>query len=114
MYDALPLPWDVASEVPQFPKLSFVRHEYDRDGILTNGKSFFFAPEGGQRETLEEIEEGLGTASMVTRWREKNKELVWPEKDCVRVLMGDLREALGARKWIERGSGTVVLLFKRV
>jgi len=47
LYDNLPLPWDVSPPVPEFSKSGFVKHDYDRDGILTNGKTFF---SGGECE----------------------------------------------------------------
>lgn len=37
----------------------------------------------------------MDTASMVTRWRDAHPELVGPEGDCVYVLVGKLKAALG-------------------
>ncbi|PYH93994.1 hypothetical protein BO71DRAFT_450354 [Aspergillus ellipticus CBS 707.79] len=117
MYDALPLPWTVSPAVPKFPEADFVRHEWDRDGVLTDGKEFF---SGGGETTVDGLERGLGTASMVTRWREANPWLVGTERDCVRVVMGRVREAIGGagvggdgEVKLRTGMGTVVLLFKR-
>jgi len=87
-----------------------VKHEYDREGVLSNGKSFFG---GGEVETLDRIGKGLGTASMMTRWRAANPELVGTGKDLMKVFVTELREALGGQDWIERGSGTAILLFKK-
>ncbi|PWY78018.1 S-adenosyl-L-methionine-dependent methyltransferase, partial [Aspergillus sclerotioniger CBS 115572] len=112
MYDNLPLPWDVEPAVSAFPQTDFVRHEWDRDGVLTNGEDFFF--DGGE-DTVQELEKGFDTASMVTRWREDNPHLVGTEEDCVRVAMREVREASGlkADEKLRTGSSTVLLFFKR-
>lgn len=110
MYDDLPLPWTIVNPVKAFPESSFVKHTYDRDGILSNGVSFFG---GGAVSTLDEIEKGLGTASMVTRWREAHPDLVGTDKDVVKTFVNELRELLPADQGILRGSGTAILLFKK-
>ncbi|PWY77003.1 hypothetical protein BO70DRAFT_388390 [Aspergillus heteromorphus CBS 117.55] len=120
MYDDLPLPWTVSPAVPEFPESEFVRREWDRDGVLTDGKDFFG---GGSEMTIEELERGFATASMVTRWREANPGLVGTEGDCVAVAVrgvrGAILEAQGEGEgweWdgrLRTGMGTVVLLFKR-
>jgi hypothetical protein len=110
MYDNLPLPWDVVPPITAFPQSGFVRHEWDRDGILSNGNTFFGQSEEG---SLDELERGLSTSSMVTRWRNANPELAATEKDCVRETMKELREALNGQETFIQGSGTVILLFKK-
>jgi hypothetical protein len=93
--------------------------EWDRDGILSDGKEFF----GGESKkiTLAELAKSLDTASMVTRWREAHPELVGADNDCVRETMDEVRRALGESGEIGNedvsikvGSGTVLLLFKRI
>ncbi|KAF5862067.1 hypothetical protein ETB97_012214 [Aspergillus alliaceus] len=64
----LPLPWSVDPAVTAFPASDFVRVESERDGIPSDGKIFFI----GKDTTVDELEQRLGTASMVTRWREAN------------------------------------------
>jgi trans-aconitate 3-methyltransferase len=111
MYDALPLPWTVVPPVPEFPESGFVRREWDRDGVLTDGKDFLG---GGQQQTLDELERSLGTASMVTRWRDAYPELAYTERDCVRQTMAKIRQLLGEEaKTLRTGSGTALLMFKR-
>lgn len=56
-----------------FPKSKYVKREWDREGVLSNGKTFFG---GGEERSLGEVGKGLSTASMVTRWREGNPDLV--------------------------------------
>ncbi|KAB8231619.1 class I SAM-dependent methyltransferase [Aspergillus alliaceus] len=68
LYDDLPLPWSVDPAVTAFPGSDFVRVESERDGIPSDGESFFI----GKDTTVDELEQNLGTASMVTRWREAN------------------------------------------
>ncbi len=95
MYDDLPLPWNVSPPVVGFPKSKYVKREWDREGVLSNEETFF----GGDEErTLEEVEKGLSTASMVTRWREGNPDLVGTDKDVVTAFVKEIREALGGQK----------------
>ena len=110
MYDNLLLPWNVNPPVKDFPRSDYVKHDYDREGVLSNGLDFFG---GGSFTTLDEEIKGLSTASMVTRWRAANPELVRTNKDVVKVLLQALREVLGGQDWILRGSGTAILLFKK-
>ncbi|TVY41651.1 putative methyltransferase [Lachnellula occidentalis] len=110
MYDNLPLPWTVSPPVPSFSKSDYVKQDYDRDGILSNGKTFF---SGGKVMKLAEVEQGLATASMVTRWREAHPDLVGTEQDCVKVFVKDLREALGGEDEVLSGGATTILLFKK-
>ncbi|KUJ22537.1 S-adenosyl-L-methionine-dependent methyltransferase [Mollisia scopiformis] len=110
MYDDLPRPWTVSPPVKDFPESKYIKHDWDRDGKLSDGKDFFG---GGEKSTLKEIEAGMGTASMVTRWRAANPELVGTDKDVVKVFIKDLKEALGGQDWVERGSGTTIMLFKK-
>ena len=110
MYDDLPLPWDVSPPVPAFSQAGFVKHEYDREGVLSNGVSFF---NGSDILRLADLEKGFGTASMVTRWRAANPELVGTDKDVIAVFARRFKETLGEQDWVENGSGTAILLFKK-
>jgi hypothetical protein len=110
MYDNLLLPWNVSPPVTAFPELKFVKHEYDRGGVLSNGESFFG---GGRLATLDQVEKGLATSSMVTQWRAAHPDLVGTDRDVVTVFVKDLREALGSTEEVLQGSGTVILLFKK-
>ncbi|TVY51564.1 putative methyltransferase [Lachnellula cervina] len=116
IYDSLLLPWNITPPIEPFPASSYIRYEWDRDGILTNGEDFF----GGSKEvTLGELEKSLSTASMVTRWRQAHPDLVGTEMDCVRSTMIDIGLAMGVDKSsipatkIRTGHATVLLLFKR-
>lgn len=112
MYDDLPRPWTVSPAVTAFPESEYIKHDWDREGKLSNGKTFF----GGARpkETLEKIEGGMATASMITRWRAAHPDLVGTDKDIVKTFIRELREAMGGQTWVERGSGTTIMLFKKV
>ena len=110
MYDNLPLPWEMKPAIAAFPQEQFIRYEWDRDGVLTDGMDFL----GGREEiSLERLEKGMATASMVTRWRAANPELVGTENDVVRRLVKDLRVALGGQESFVGGSSTALLLFKK-
>ena len=110
MYDNLPLPWHLVHPVTAFARSDFVRHEWDRDGILGDSNEFF-----GQSTkcSLDDLERILSTSSMVTRWRNANSALAGTEKDCVRETMKQLREALHGQETFVQGVGTVILLFKK-
>jgi hypothetical protein len=95
-----------------------VRREWDRDGILSNGEDFFL---GANETTLERLGNSLGTASMVTRWREAHPELVGTDQDCVKSTMDEIARVLGEDESVDlkslkirTGSAVVLLLFKRV
>ncbi|KAG9237590.1 S-adenosyl-L-methionine-dependent methyltransferase [Amylocarpus encephaloides] len=109
-YENLPLPWQASPPVLSLPEANFVKHDFDRGGVLSNGKTFFG---GSRRLTLEQIEKAIGTASPVTRWREANPDLAGTEKDCVKTLVADLREALNGKEELIEGPATTILLFKR-
>jgi trans-aconitate 3-methyltransferase len=117
MYDNLILPWDIENTLASaFPESDFVRQEWDRDGILSNGKEFFLDGEdGSESETpLDSLEASLGTASMVTRWREAHPDLAGTEKDCVKEMTAEIRKAIGEdNPKFKVHSSAVLLLFKR-
>lgn len=110
MYDDLPLPWNVSPPVMDFPQSKYVKHAYDREGVLSSGVDFF---NGGTVTSLDKLEKGLSTASMVTRWRAANPELAGTDKDAVKVFVREVREALGGQDWLLTGSGTAILLIKK-
>ncbi|KAJ5802391.1 S-adenosyl-L-methionine-dependent methyltransferase [Penicillium pulvis] len=115
-YDNLPLPWTIGDDIVEkaFPKAAFVRMEWDRDGVLTDGKNFF---NGSDETTVKGISDSLQTASMVTRWREAHPDLVDTDLDCVTVAMAEVRKALGIGmdddRTLKVGSAIVLLFFKR-
>jgi trans-aconitate 3-methyltransferase len=116
MYRDLIMPWTV--DPGTFPQSSFLRSEWNRDGKLEPGCDDFFG--GSSMTTLKELAESLGTASMVTRWREHHHGLVGTDEDCVAKTMKDVADALG-QEWpfdlggttIRVGSSTTLLLFTR-
>ncbi|KAF7362434.1 S-adenosyl-L-methionine-dependent methyltransferase [Mycena venus] len=116
LYAKLPLPWTCDPPIAEFDQSSFIRREWDVDGVLTNGQDFFA---GGGETTRADLGSALGTASMVTRWREANPWLANGEKDCVKMAMQELREVLGVDKGSEQeiklktGSSTVVLFLRK-
>jgi hypothetical protein len=118
LYTSLPLPWDCKPPVDAFDEPSFFRHEWDVGGKLSNGEDFF----GGTSETnLAQLGQALGTASMVTRWREANekKPEIHRERDCVEVTIEELAKAMGVEPGkegvavIKTGGATVLLMLKK-
>lgn len=77
--------------------------------MLSNGQHFFL---GDEQITLGRLQEQLGTASMVTRWREANPELVGTEGDVVVKILEQVRGLLEGEELIV-GRSCHLLLFKR-
>jgi hypothetical protein len=117
MYDDLKMPWQVDPPINVFAQESFVRREWNRDGLLEEGKNDFFG--GSQEISLAELEQSLGTASMVTRWREAPSDLVGTENDCVRTTMRAIVRAIGdddrdlSNTKLRVGNATALVLFTR-
>ncbi|GKZ25173.1 hypothetical protein AbraIFM66951_001131 [Aspergillus brasiliensis] len=112
LYDDLVLPWHVDPPVTAFPMSEYRRIEKDRNGILSDGKDFFVR---ARATSLQELGNSIGTASMVTRWREAHPEEAGTELDCVNVTLAEVKKALGD-DWsgdLRLGHSAVVLLFKR-
>jgi hypothetical protein len=118
MYANLVMPWSINPPISAFPESSFVRREWNRDGKLGLGEDDFFG--GASETTLEQLEQSLGTASMVTRWREAHPHLVGTESDCVLLTMKAVATAMGRSESkfgevkIKVGSSTTLLLFQRM
>jgi len=120
MYQDLPVPWTLGPALAAaFPEASFSRREWNREGRLEPGEDDFF---GGSTDTpLTELAAALGTASMVTRWREAHPEAVGTEGDCVVQAMAAVKKAMGfsaekgsaADPMLRTGSATVLLMFSR-
>lgn len=83
--------------------------------MLSDGHDFFG---GSTEEAVSRLESGLGTASMVTRWREANAEKAGTDDDCVRMTMERVRKAMGLATGedglIRTGGATALLMFKKV
>ncbi|KAJ6105333.1 S-adenosyl-L-methionine-dependent methyltransferase [Penicillium sp. IBT 18751x] len=112
LYDNLVLPWHLNPPFTAFPFSEFRRLEWDRDGILSDGKDFFVR---GKETSLQGLGDSLGTASMVTRWRAAHPEQAGTDKDCVNVTIAQVKKALGDNgcEDLKLGHSSVVLLFKK-
>lgn len=127
MYDDLVLPWQATDPTMTakgnlgevFPESDFVRLEWDRNGTLSDGSDFFLSSNSEKKgeTTLNDLAGGLGTASMVTRWREANPELVGTDRDCVKEMCAEIRRAMGVsmdeNPTLKVAGSVVLLLFKR-
>ncbi|XRM46698.1 hypothetical protein ABZX51_009727 [Aspergillus tubingensis] len=112
LYDNLVLPWHLNPPVTAFPMSECRRLEWDRNGILSDGKDFLVR---SKETSLQGLWNSLGTASMVTRWRAAHPEKAGTEMDCVSVTLAEIKKALG-NSWcgeLKLGHSTVILLFKR-
>ena len=112
MYEDLTLPWQVRPPVAGFSGAgdSFQRIEWNRDGQVEPGKNFL----GGVEATPAQIERALGTASMVTRWREAHPDVANTDNDPVKAMANQLIKIMGsAEVKIKTGASTALLLLKR-
>ncbi|ORY62130.1 uncharacterized protein BCR38DRAFT_475561 [Pseudomassariella vexata] len=107
-FPRLAMPWDLGQPVTAFDKASFKGMEWNRDGKLELGEDDFFR--GSAKTTLDELAGSLGTATMVTRWRQAHPQLVGTEKDCVAITMGLRPEDSGEAKI--KVAGSTLLLFR--
>jgi trans-aconitate 3-methyltransferase len=73
LYRELGMPWEGGVPDKGFPEAEFVRKEWNVGGEVEVGEKFFV---GYETVSLENFAKGFATASMVTRWREANPELV--------------------------------------
>lgn len=117
MYTDLSMPWSARPPIDAFPQSLFIRYEWNRNGKLEPGSQDFFG--GSATLTLEKLAGSLGTASMVTRWRQHHPTLSNTDDDCVTMTMKAVAKAMGAQSQdlgateIKVGSATTLLLFTR-
>lgn len=113
MYEKLSLPWHVSPPVSGFEEANgnFKRVEWNRNGKVDPGQDLL----GGREVTPAQIGLALGTASMVTRWREAHPDIANTDKDPVKVLVHDIIRILGsADVRIKAVASTALLLVKRI
>jgi SAM-dependent methyltransferase len=116
LYVNLPLPWTSPSPVPEFDEASFVRKEWGTGPGSEPGDRFYF---NQQPANLDMLENMLGTASPVTRWREAHPEDVGTERDVVRILRRDIEKLFReagveqGKELIQGGVAGVLLMVKR-
>ncbi|KAI9830557.1 MAG: hypothetical protein M1819_005515 [Sarea resinae] len=109
-YVDLPLPWTLATPVPDFDEASFIRKDWDV------GDQFYVGPPELDLDTYERV---MGTASPIVRWREAHPDAVGTERDVLRMLRREMERLLheaGVAKGEERLKGVtpgVVLIVKK-
>ena len=108
-YDNLLLPWAVSPPVTNFPESGFTKISHDRDGKISSGHDFFL---GNQHMNLDQFEKLYSTASLMTRWRRANPEMVGTEDDILVKTMRALSDALEGEVMVV-GTGCAALLFKK-
>ncbi|EXJ64107.1 hypothetical protein A1O7_00443 [Cladophialophora yegresii CBS 114405] len=129
MYINLGMPWECIDRLgandqslkrllDEFDEKEFVRLEFNKEGNLAPGESFFT---GTMRTDFNQAKALMGTASPVTRWREANREKVesGEVEDVMdtfvrraKEIMEEVPEGKG-RDWIDSGSALVVLVVKK-
>lgn len=115
-YVGLEMPWDEELTASAFERETFLRREWEARDVFS---SYATRPLGGEGSPLERIEALMETGSPVTRWREAHPDLAGTDKDCVRVVVSQIREVLGDLKGSDAmaamvdGAAIVVLCVKR-
>lgn len=141
MYDHLPLPWNIPHPIPSsiLPESQFLKLDFDRDGVFSDPASDDFF-DGGREVTLKQVEKELGTASMITRWREAHPEEAGTEKvslnfclmhltlvlslnvfililslpkDVLKQHIEDIRKVMGEQESVTTGSSTTIIFVKK-
>ncbi|KAF7298237.1 Methyltransf-25 domain-containing protein [Mycena chlorophos] len=102
-YETLEMPWDLGVG---FKEDAFVRKDWDRDGIPSNGIKFISESE----TTLDQLEKGFGSASAVVRWRAAPENEGKP--DVVSSTFEQLRAVLGDNAVIPAAPSVSLLLFR--
>jgi len=92
LYADLPLPWTLATPVPEFDETTFFRKEAHAGNTPDSRLEFFVGLEQGV--SLDVFERTMGTASAVTRWREAHPDAVGTEGDVVRVIRRNIERSL--------------------
>jgi hypothetical protein len=115
MYNQLAMPWNLDPAVSEFSETTHLRYGWTQAGKFEAGADDFFS--GSHEQTLKELGESLGTASMVTKWRNANPKLAGTDQDCVNITIHRMAKAMGADGrddlTIKTGSATALLLFTR-
>lgn len=118
MYENLEMPWQAQPPVEAFPEALSERRIWNREGKLEPGASDYFG--GSHTVSLAQLQKSIGTASMVTRWREKYPEQAHQEgKDIVMIAIREVQKAMGAEDksldevMLTVSNATVLLLFTK-
>ena len=104
LYDDMALPWTLEPCVPEFDESTFLRKEWNRDGVAGDGDEFF--ADGQPAVDMETMEKLLGTMSPVTRWREAHPDAVGTEDDAVRLIRRRIEKLLH-EAGVEEGKETI-------
>ncbi|WYZ44182.1 hypothetical protein EsH8_VII_000618 [Colletotrichum jinshuiense] len=116
MYETLPLPWTLEKPVPELDESTFVRRDWNKDGVVAENEEFFM---GQHTMDLDSIEKFVCTASPVTRWREAHPDAVGTERDVVRILRRELERHLHdagvekGKELVTTGVAGVLLMVKK-
>lgn len=92
-YVGLGMPWDDAVTAPFFERETFLRREWDGDSGVRERVGVPADRAQDPSFLLKRIHAFLETISPVTRWREAHPDLAGTDKDCVEVVMAEIREA---------------------
>ncbi|KAF2711044.1 S-adenosyl-L-methionine-dependent methyltransferase [Pleomassaria siparia CBS 279.74] len=100
-YATLPLPWTIATPIPDFDKTTFFRKDWEL------GETFYT---GEQEIGMDMLEKMMSSSSPQVRWHQAHPDLVGTDKDIVRILRREIERLLheaGVEKGKERVMGTV-------
>lgn len=101
-YKNLPLPWTLDEPCPHFPQSSFVRRDWDLDGVpsarLEDGSPGPFVYD--KEVTPRQLAAAFNGSSLVIRWREANREALekGEVEDCIEAAIKGLEKVLQNRE----------------
>lgn len=118
-YRNLRLPWDFDETKDLFEESSFERKDWDLDGNpsalpLADGSSGPFLFAAREQSTVRRFVEGLGSASMVIRWREVNPEKAGTDEDPVCITAKRLQALVGEGRTLAVSPSASLLLMRRL
>lgn len=112
-YRTLPLPFDLPGLEGEFDSASFLRKQWDADGIPSAPPNADGIPGPFLKHVetrLEDLERGLETSSSVIRWREANPDKALTEEDPVLLTTSRIRELIGGESLVVSPSSVLLML----
>ncbi|KAF2101364.1 methyltransferase domain-containing protein [Rhizodiscina lignyota] len=116
LYRDLPLPWTLATPVPEFDETTSFRKEWGTGGDSEPGNEFFSHQPPADMDTLEKM---LGTTGSVARWRKANPDAVGTERDVARIIRRRVEKCFreagveAGKELLKGGVAGVLLIVKK-
>ena len=115
-YEDMALPWTNPDANPGFEETSFVRKDWDRNGIPSappnaDGSAGPFLKHIETRMT--DLEKGMGSSNAVIRWREAHPDKANTAEDPVKLTLQKLQDVSGGSESLVLSPSSTLLLMRR-